>query len=87
MWGRIFPAIQAKKFQSPIRIYTDQSEYQAELARHPFIFESDENCCQVLENTGHSFQVSGKGSSRKRSVFSLCVLPTSLFRYYWRSCY
>lgn len=65
MWGRIFPSIQAKKFQSPIRIYTDQCEYEPDLVRHPFIFESDENCCQTLENTGHSFQVSGKGSSRK----------------------
>jgi hypothetical protein len=65
MWGRIYPQIQNKKFQSPIRIYTDQCEYEPELARHPFIFNSDENCCQTLENTGHSFQVTGKGYSRK----------------------
>jgi hypothetical protein len=64
MWSRIFPQLQCKKFQSPIRIYTDQCEYEPELARHPFIFETDDNCCQVLENTGHSFQVSGKGHSR-----------------------
>jgi carbonic anhydrase len=62
-WGRIFPQIQNKKFQSPIRIYTDQCEYEPELARHPFIFHSDENCCQTLENIGHSFQVTGKGYS------------------------
>ncbi|CAF1378858.1 unnamed protein product [Adineta steineri] len=63
MWGRIFPQIQCKKFQSPIRIYTDQCEYEPELTRRPFVFHADENCCQTLENTGHSFQVSGKGSS------------------------
>jgi hypothetical protein len=65
MWSRIFPEIQCKKFQSPIRIYTDQCEYEPELARHPFTFDADENCCQTLENTGHSFQVTGKGYSRK----------------------
>jgi len=65
MWSRIFPQIQCKKFQSPIRIYTDQCEYEPELARYPFIFDADESCCQTLENTGHSFQVTGKGSSRK----------------------
>jgi hypothetical protein len=67
MWNRIFPEIQCKKFQSPIRIYTDQCEYEPEFARHPFIFDADENCCQTLENTGHSFQVTGKGYSRKFS--------------------
>ncbi|CAF1273650.1 unnamed protein product [Adineta steineri] len=63
MWSRIFPQLQCKKFQSPIRIYNDQSEYESVLARHPFIFDADENCCQILENTGHSFQVSGNGYS------------------------
>ncbi|CAF0810685.1 unnamed protein product [Rotaria sordida] len=63
MWGKIFPQIQCKKFQSPIRIYTEQCEYDPELAQHPFIFDVDENCCQTLENTGHSFQVTGKGHS------------------------
>ncbi|CAF1179239.1 unnamed protein product [Rotaria sp. Silwood1] len=63
MWGRIFPQIQCKKFQSPIRIYTEQCEYEPELFQHPFIFDVDENCCQTLENTGHSFQVTGKGYS------------------------
>jgi len=72
MWGRIFPQIQCKKFQSPIRIYTDQSEYEPELARNPFVFNADENCCQTLENTGHSFQVTGKGYSRK-FVFTLLI--------------
>lgn len=65
MWGRIFPPIHSKKFQSPIRIYTDQCEYDPELARRPFTFDFDENCCQSLENTGYSFQVTGKGHSRK----------------------
>lgn len=65
MWGRIFPQIQCKKFQSPIRIYTDQCEYDPELAQRPFIFDSDEQCCQTVENTGHSFQVTGKGRSRE----------------------
>ncbi|CAF4593137.1 unnamed protein product, partial [Rotaria sp. Silwood2] len=63
MWSRIFPQLQRKKFQSPIQIYTDLCEYEPVLARHPFIFETDENCCQTLENTGHSFQVSGQGYS------------------------
>jgi hypothetical protein len=65
MWSKIFPQIQCKKFQSPIRIYTEQCEYEPELVRYPIIFDADENCCQTLENTGHSFQVTGKGSSRK----------------------
>ncbi|CAF2870836.1 unnamed protein product [Rotaria sp. Silwood2] len=64
MWGKIFPEIQYKKFQSPIRIYTDHCEYEPELAQHPFIFDADENCCQTLQNTGHSFQVTGTGYSR-----------------------
>ena len=65
MWNRIFPELQLKKFQSPIRIYTDQCEYEPELARNPFQFDADEYCCQVLENTGRTFQVSGNGYSRK----------------------
>ena len=65
MWGQIFPPIQSKKFQSPIRIYTDQCEYDPQLSRRPFTFDFDENCCQSLENTGRSFQVTGNGHSRK----------------------
>ncbi|CAF1629380.1 unnamed protein product [Rotaria magnacalcarata] len=63
MWCRMFPQLLDKKFQSPIRIYTDLCEYEPLLARHSFIFETDVNCCQTLENTGHSFQVSGQGYS------------------------
>lgn len=77
MWGRIFPAIQSKKFQSPIRIYTDQSEYDPELARRPFTVDFDENCCQSLENTGFSFQVTGKGHSRKYFRIDFHVPDTS----------
>ncbi|CAF3809278.1 unnamed protein product [Rotaria sp. Silwood1] len=62
-WSRIFPQLQYKKFQSPIRIYTDLCEYEPVLIRHPLIFDTDENCCQTFENTGHSFQVSGQGYS------------------------
>ncbi|CAF3771005.1 unnamed protein product [Rotaria socialis] len=64
MWGKIFPHIQCKKFQSPIRIYTDQCEFDSQLVQRPFTFKFDENCCQTIENTGRSFQVTGKGSSR-----------------------
>ena len=71
MWSRIFPQLQCKKFQSPIRIYTDQCEYEPELAKHPFIFDADEDCCQSLENTGRSFQVTGKGYSRKLFILNL----------------
>lgn len=69
MWSKIFPHIQCKKFQSPIRIYTDQCEFESKLAQRPFTFNFDENCCQTIENTGRSFQVTGKGSSRKCSLF------------------
>jgi hypothetical protein len=65
VWSRIFPQLQCKKFQSPVRIYTNQCEYEPVLVRYPFIFDTDENCCQTLENTGHTFQVSGKGYSCK----------------------
>ena len=65
MWGKIFPEIQCKKFQSPIHIFTDQCTYDSRLVRRPFIVDIDDNCCQTLENTGHSFQVTGKSYSRK----------------------
>ena len=74
MWSRIFPQIQCKKYQSPVRIYTNQCEYEPILTRYPFIFDIDEHCCQVLENTGHSFQVSGKGHSCNDCTFLLFVL-------------
>jgi hypothetical protein len=81
MWSQIFPQLQCKKFQSPIRIYTDQCEYESISDRHPFIFDTDENCCQILENTGHSFQVSGKGYSCK--IFqSFQSRINKLHRYY-----
>jgi hypothetical protein len=89
MWSRIFPQLQCKKYQSPIRIYTDQCEYKSVLARNLFIFDTDDNCCQILENTGHSFQVSGKGYSCK--YISLVLDWNEFFfclgRYYWWSCY
>ena len=72
MWSRIFPQLELKKFQSPIRIYTDQCEYKPSLSRHLFIFDSDDDCCRTLENTGHSFQVSGKGYSCKYFFDYLC---------------
>ncbi|CAF0909723.1 unnamed protein product [Adineta ricciae] len=61
MWSRIFPELKDRKFQSPIRIYTEQAEYEPILTRHPLIFDADDDCCQTLENTGHTFQVSGTG--------------------------
>jgi hypothetical protein len=77
MWSRIFPQLQWKKFQSPVRIYTNQCEYEPVLARYPFIFDTDENCCQILENTGHSFQVSGKGYSCKSLLSIILYLNKS----------
>ena len=70
MWSRLFPEIACKKFQSPIRIYTDQCEFDPTLAQRPFVFTAGENCCQTLENTGSSFQVTGSGySGEYRSEF------------------
>ncbi|CAF1336581.1 unnamed protein product [Adineta ricciae] len=63
MWSRLFPEIACKKFQSPIRIYTDQCEFDPTLTQRPFVFTAGENCCQTLENTGSSFQVTGSGHS------------------------
>lgn len=63
MWHRMFPNLQYKRYQSPIRIFTDLSKYESMLTRHPLIFQADENCCQTLENMGHAFQVTGKGYS------------------------
>ncbi|UJR31914.1 hypothetical protein I4U23_019388 [Adineta vaga] len=63
MWNQLFPEIACKKFQSPIRIYTDQCEYDAQLAQQPLVFDADEDCCQTLENIGFCFQVAGKGYS------------------------
>ena len=43
-----------------MRIYTNQCEYEPVLARYPFIFDADENCCQTLENTDILFKSLGK---------------------------
>jgi len=76
MWSRIFPQIDLKKNQSPIRIYMDQCEYEPNLAQRPFQIDIDENCCQTLENTGRSFQVSGKGYSRMFSCYCYSIVNT-----------
>ena len=75
MWSRIFPELKDRKFQSPIRIYTEQAVYEPILTRHPLIFDADDDCCQTLENTGHTFQVSGTGRTCKCcfTCFSLLV--------------
>ncbi|CAF0789762.1 unnamed protein product [Didymodactylos carnosus] len=62
-WSKLYPELKAKRFQSPIQINTDQTTFDTELKNQPFVFKYDDDCCQTLENTGHSFQVSGKGNS------------------------
>ncbi|CAF1243219.1 unnamed protein product [Rotaria sordida] len=83
MWSRIYPQLQCKKFQSPIRIYTDLCKYEPVLSRHPFIVETDKNCCQILENTGHSFQVSGQGYSYITGGPVLDVYQFLQFHMHW----
>ena len=79
------PEIQCKKFQSPIRIYTEQCEYDSELVRCPFQFDFEDCYCNMLENITSDVQLAqivikshGKGDDILFFRHNQCYNFTSL---------
>lgn len=57
-WHEIFPCA-AGKYQTPIDIQTSGAQFDHRLAEIPLTFTYDQKCFKSVENTGHSFNVTG----------------------------
>ena len=58
-WATAYAAANGKN-QSPIDIIKDESIFNQKLTEVPLKFTYDENCFAYIENTGYSFNVSGR---------------------------
>lgn len=62
-WAKSFPPAGGKT-QSPIDIESDKAQYDAKLAEKPLKFTYDASCFRFVENTGASFNVTGKSDAK-----------------------
>ena len=54
---KVFPPRENFNHQSPINIDTKAAIYDSSLVFRPFLMRYDLDCCSMLRNTGHTFQV------------------------------